>query len=270
MSTALKLASDVGIFGGISNAAYHSTEHLSSTGLKYLAQSPAHFKAYKEGPRETTSAMLLGTAIHSMVLEGEKGEVLLAPGSTRTTKLYKDFAAENPGKILLLEDEWDRMNGAIQAIRNHPLARAMLSKGRAEHSVFWNDPETGVPCKCRPDFLRDDGVVIDLKTTTDASERAFQSSIMKFKYHWQSAWYLDGLKVAAGIETNQFVHLVVETEAPFGVNLFVLDDASLEKAREDIRRLLGIYSECLHTGEWPAYEASVKNLALPSWAWSQE
>jgi hypothetical protein len=267
MSTAPILRTQKGIFGGITNADYHRSPELSSTGLQYLAQSPAHYLEYRRNPPSPTAAMNLGTAIHAAVLESglDAGLIVRAPGSTRATNLYKDFAKENAGKLLLLTDEYDRVTEVANAIQKHPIARTLLTKGKAEQSAYWQDPETGIWCKCRPDFLREDGVVIDLKSTSDASLPAFQRAITDRKYHWQSAWYLDGLSQILGMKLDQFVHLVVETEAPYGIAIYVLDDASLDRAREDIRRILGQYAECLHTGEWPSYPVDVQSISLRHW-----
>lgn len=262
---------ETGIFDGIPQKAYRRVDALYFSGLKHLDKSPAHFQEAILNPPEQTAAMRFGSAVHSAVLESgiAAGEVLSVDVSTRTTKAYKEFEAANPGKIILLQDEMDRVKAIVSALQSHPTVRALLQKGKAEQSVFWNDPETGVLCKCRPDYLRDDGIVIDLKTSSvgGASERGFQRAIMDYGYHWQSAWYLDGISQIMGKQLNQFVHIVVETEAPHAIGVFVLDDASLERARVDIRRLVGVYTDCLHSGEWPGYSQEIQNISLPSWAW---
>ena len=85
-----------GIYDGIENAVYHATEGLSSSGLSRLAQSPAHYQAYKANPPEQTAAMRMGSAVHAAVLENglNVGMVLKAPPGTRATKAYKEFAGK--------------------------------------------------------------------------------------------------------------------------------------------------------------------------------
>lgn len=264
----IKTKIDTGIYTGmvvdLPNAAYHATPYLSSSGLSRLAQSAAHFREYKMNPPEPTGAMQLGTAIHAIVLEGGKG-VRRAPGSTRSTNLYKDFAKANPGYVLLLEDEYERACRASEAVLKHPTARALFNKGRPEQSAFWIDDETKVPCKCRPDYLRDDGIVIDLKSSADASREEFQRAITQRKYHLQSAWYLDGLSLVLGKKLTDFVHVVVETTAPFGVAIYALDDVALNRARKDIRELLQKYAEAMHTDVWASYPTDIQNLSLRAW-----
>ena len=67
-------------------------------------------------------------------------------------------------------------------------------KGQTELSYFWDDLGT-IKGKCRPDWISDDGsIVVDVKTTTDASPRGFQKSISTWGYHLQLGWYLRGLR----------------------------------------------------------------------------
>jgi hypothetical protein len=263
---------ETGIYANIPNAEYHAMNGLSASGLSRLAQSPAHYLAYKQNPPEQTKSMLIGSAVHAAVLEDglNNGMILRAPGGTRATKVYKEFAEQNPGKILLTEDEYHDVGQIAEAVLHHNLANELLRGGKAEQSAFWIDEKSGVLCKCRPDYLREDGLVLDLKTSADASPEAFQRSIMNYKYHWQSAWYLDGLSKILGRQLENFVHLVVETSAPYGVAVYVLDNGSLDKARDDIRVLLDRYAECLHTGEWPGYDTRIQNISLPHWAFQKE
>lgn len=263
---------NVQVIPNMPNAEYHASPALSSSGLKHLAKSPAHYLEYRNNPIVPTAAMVLGSAFHSALLEEgfARGEILLAPGTTRSTNIYKDFAKANPGKIILLEDEFLRVEGMVEAVDRHPVASQLLKDGVAESSIFWTDPETGVQCKCRPDFLRNDGRIIDVKSTRDASEDAFQRSIMQFKYHWQSAWYLEGVGTARNLKVEDFIHIAVESEAPYGVGIFVLDEGSLDKAQDDIRKLRARFAECMHTGEYPGYPTQIQNIAIPSWAFNVE
>lgn len=247
---------------------YFAIEALSASGLKYLAQSPAHYRITKDNPPEPTPAMRIGSAIHALK-HGDQ-QVLGAPCASRAAKAYKEMAEANPGAIVLLEEEVENTKRVVDALESHPLVKGLYKNGKVEVSGFWTDPETGIPCKARADFLRDDDVIIDLKTTTDASRHGFERSIMNFKYHWQSAWYLDGFGALLGKTLQNFVHIVVEKEAPYGIGVYVLDDGSLEKAREDIRKLKQIYADCLHTGEWPGYSVEIQNIGLPAYAFSQE
>ena len=270
-SNSLAKTESNGIYSDISNADYHAHPALSSSGLKYLAKSPAHYLEYKNNPPESSSALLIGSAVHAGFLEDgfSNGMILKAPGSTRATKLYKEFAEANPKGIILLEDEFENVGNVVEALWKHPTVVKLMKDGKAEQSAFWTDPQTGIQCKCRPDYLTSE-LVIDLKTTQDASIDAFQGSVAKYKYHWQTAWYLDGLSLILGKQLENFVHVVVEKEPPYAIGVYVLDNGSLDKARADIEKLKIRFAEALHTGEWQSITTEIQNISIPHWAFYQE
>jgi exodeoxyribonuclease VIII len=258
----------MGLFHDMPAEHYHGVHALSSSSLKRLAQSPAHLISYWQNPPEQTADMRFGSAVHALKHGDQK--VLVCDVSTRNTKAYKEMAQANPGAIILLTDEHQNALRVADALEKHPRVRECYSNGRAEVSAFWTCPETGVKCKARADYLRDDGLVVDLKTAKDASFSAFQRSIMDFKYHWQSAHYLGGFSLLLGKQLENFAHIVVEKEEPYGIVVYVLDDGSLAKAREDVRKLKERYAECLHTGEYPGYTDQIQNISLPSWGFGTE
>ena len=56
-----------------SNETYHNNkEYISSTGLKKLKVSPAHYKEYLEEKKEPTPALIFGSAYHTYCLEVDK------------------------------------------------------------------------------------------------------------------------------------------------------------------------------------------------------
>lgn len=261
-----------GIVTGLDNDSYHSTSALSSTGLREFAKSPAHYQAYLKRSKAPSKAMAFGSGFHVLIGEPElfsKRYVKAPAGIDRRTKQGKDdwskFVADNAGKITLTDDEWETMNGMLNSILANKTALSLLANGKAEQSIFWKDVATGVLCKCRPDYLRDDGIVVDLKTTEDASLKGFQKSISNYGYHMQSAWYLDGVSHAFNEPMTDFVHLVVEKSPPYGVALYTLDDGSLQKAREDISKILVQFAECNSKNEWPSYGSDIQNVSIPAW-----
>jgi hypothetical protein len=264
-----------GIYPDMSSEEYHKGIGLSFTGLKILSQkSPAHYRAHVESPKEPTPAMLLGQAVHCAVLEPVlfAATYAVAPKVDKRTKLGKEtfavFESENRGKIILDAEDAEQVKAIQEAVRSHPQASQILKGGVAENSAFWTDPTTGALCKVRPDYLRvNDGLIVDLKTTEDASPRGFERSIMQYMYHVQTAFYCEGLTQVTGKPFTEFVHIVVEKQAPYAVALYVLDDASIEKAREQMQDGLRKYAECLKTNQWPGYDSEIQPMSLPSWAW---
>lgn len=191
-------------------------------------------------------------------------------------------AATNDGKQIITADEHAQLEGMRDAVMAHPAAHQLLTgcAGAAELSAYWKDPETGALCRCRPDFWRTDGVLVDLKTTDDASPDGFAMSVQKFRYHVQASFYLDGcrqaiehggedLPIKPGAPTA-FVFIAVEKKPPHAVAVYALDFDSLEIGREEYQRDLQTYAECTAADSWPAYGDQIQRLGLPEWRLRRE
>jgi exodeoxyribonuclease VIII len=211
----------------------------------------------------------------------ELAEILRANGKPVT--LWSDVVAEwerhNGHRSILTPDMWDQVHRMRDAIMAHPAACALLTgcQGVAEYSAYARDTETRVLRRVRPDFWRRDGIVVDLKTTEDASPEGFARSIANYGYDMQHAYYLDTLSLAieqsdlpADFEdyphsAKQFVFIVVEKKPPYAVAVYVLDEESVTLGRAKYRKALDVYAECKSSGTWPGYGDFVQVIGLPQW-----
>lgn len=176
------------------------------------------------------------------------------------------FEAQSIGKVIVSKDEMESLIGMSKAVHAHPEASLCFAGGIAETSIFWQDPEFGVKCKARPDYVKASTLeVIDLKTTEDAST-AFSKSAFNYGYFRQAAFYSDGIEAVYGFRPT-FKIVAVEKKAPYGVAVFKLTDAALHYGRLEYRKALKIYAECVAVGEWPSYWAGVQLLDVPEFAW---
>lgn len=264
---------DPGIYAGISNEAYHAGPGISKSGLDKLARSPAHYhEAYlsltSKKPVETP-AMAMGTAVHTAILEPEDfhDRYHIAPkvdARTKDGKAAKEAAqaeAAAKGAILIDDATHATVSAMAASVRRHDTAPNILEAGHAELSVYWIDKDSGVLCRCRPDWLGLD-VVLDVKTTEDASPRGFYfGSVKKYNYAMQAAFYLDGLK-ANGVEPHDFIFAAVEKSPPHVTALYSLQAADLADGRDQYKALLETYAECTATGHWPGYHIGIMPLGL--------
>lgn len=254
---------------------YHGGPGISKSGLSLVGQSPLHYwNAYLNPKRESrseTPAQILGSAIHCMVLEPHIFNSIYAipPEINRRAKAGKEEWAkwqdDNQGKILLQQDQMEIIKQASESVMSHKLAKAYLSHGTAEESFYWEDEMTGELCKCRPDYNRDD-ILIDLKTTADASHKAFARTVVNFNYHVSDAFSCEGYEAVTGNKAKAYKFIVVETKAPFGVAIYDLDDAAKLRGREILRRELDLFAQCSRSNVWPGYSESSEVLTLPNYA----
>lgn len=251
---------------------YHSHDSISNSGLALLAsKTPAHFFSSLTTPRADTPAFREGRNIHCAVLEPDRFAsqfVVMPKWDMRTTvgKLASaEFHAANDGKTCIQQDELDRIIAIQNSVYAHPLARTLLIGGKAELSYFANDPVTGVKVRCRPDCSNGD-ILIDLKTTTDASTEGFARSAFAYRYYQQAAFYSDVFQWAGGGCVRDFYFIAVEKVAPFAVQVFKASPEFIARGREAYRAALNTYAECLASGIWPGYPESDNRLDIPAWA----
>lgn len=186
---------------------------------------------------------------------------------------YAEWDAARGGRSVIDSGDLALAQAMRDAVMAHPMAGKLFAagSGEAELSAYWQDPETGLTCRCRPDWWRTDGVLVDLKTAEDASPEGFEKSILNYRYHVQAAFYLDGARAAVNTfppidPPDHFVFVVVEKTPPHAVAVYRLDDDAIEIGRREYQRDLATAAECVRTGVWPAYGDTIMRASLPEWA----
>lgn len=263
----------------MTNDEYHAGPGISKSHLDKIAGlSPLHYwQAYINPDREIqeqTPAMALGTAVHSAVLEPDlfTSEYVKAEKFDRRTTAGKqaaaDFEAAHEGKIAITPEDYEMCMGMRDAVHRHPIAAGLFSGGAAEQTFFGIDPESGELIKCRTDYIKiSHGMVIDLKSTEDASPAGFGKSSANFRYPIQGPWYLDAIQAAIGEELEHFVFVAVEKKPPFAIGIYYIDEVTMQLARQAARRDFDRIIECRQADYWPDYsQDSASPLLLPGWA----
>lgn len=231
---------------------YHNiTDRISKSGLDKIAKSPAHFKT----PQIETDAMRIGRITHEFILEGVQN-VVTSPFDSFRTKEAREWR-DSQTKPIITTSELETIYAMREAVLRHPEAARLLSDGQAEQTFFFDEPTTGAPCRCRTDWMTSDGVVVDLKTTTDASPKGFAKAVWKFRYHVQDAFYTDGIEASTGCRPTDFVFIAVEKTAPFGVGVYRLSEGLREEGRELYLEDVKTWQECMSRNEWPAYSDEI-------------
>lgn len=257
----------------LSNADYHAHPAVSKSHLDKVAKSPAHYWAYyldpNRVPPEPTAAMVLGTALHTAVLEPHLWDEQFAvppQAFDRRTKVGKElaaaFEAEAEGKTVLTPDDADRIRRMADAVHRHPASSFLLDlPGTREASYFWADEATGLECKCRPDWhSQDRRLLVDVKTTEDASPRGFAKSCANFRYHVQAHWYQQPFQ-----EAEQFLFIAVEKQPPHLVAVYAATPAMVAAGARAAGRDLQVLADCHASGVWPGYGDEILPLDLPRW-----
>jgi hypothetical protein len=271
-----------GVYENVPAEDYFAWDAVSNSKLNLLKRSPRH---YQHGFNEATPAMQLGSLVHSGVLEPlaiakryvfmpdyashpdnvtGKGVRSFSAATTFVSSMEEQFRKFHHDKQIVTEKEYDTMIGMATALAENEKAKQLLRDGRAEVSVVWDDPETGLRCKCRSDWIKP-GIMADLKTTQDAAQ--FERSIGKYGYHRQMAFYTRGL-AANGIDVEPWI-ICIETKAPFGCRCAPMDLKALLTGSKEIDQLMSLLVECRASNSWPGY-CNPETWTCPDWCDKEE
>lgn len=249
---------------------YHSRPELSSTQARLLLESPAKYRYTMDHPRPGKRSFDVGSAAHTKIL-GTGSDVVeypaehLTPSGAVSTKAATLAWAEekrSEGLIPVSPADVRAVNGMAEAVLAYPAAREVLENIAGREVTVIADVD-GVPCRARFD-LYDGTNAADLKSTRDASPKAFNKSVGSFGYHLQERWYEDVHHAETGHRLESFRFLVVEVTAPYLVGVYDLDWMWDDIAQKRTKQARDTYRACVESGEWPGY--SPLTLTPPTWA----
>lgn len=250
---------------------YAATKGVSATTLDYIRKSPAHCRAFELGELERESdALSLGKVAHFACLEPDLVESTYAikpEGMNFATKDGKAWREAQGNKPIIGSDIYETAIRCRDSVHRNPAARALLSQGYAEQSLFVDD--NGITRKCRFDYVALSGNTLpDVKTTRDASPDAFEKSVFTYGYHIRAAYYIDNAEMA-GLGNRVFVLIAVETSAPYCTAVYQIPDEIIEYGRRIYKADLQRYRNCMESGKWPGYFDGIREIWLPQWAMKQ-
>ena len=260
----------------ISNAEYRKKEGISSSDLKRMMKSMAHWKYYHDNPEDNdTEALQFGRAYHKLMLEPDDfdNEFIVSPKFDRRTKdgkaAYEEFMKKAEGKEVINEETYQKLLEMQKALYDTPFVK-LLIKGEHEKSFFWIDEDTMIPCKCRPDSfgqIKDEFFCIDLKTTKNAEADQFMRDALKLGYDIQAYHYCEGLE-ATYHKPFKFIFIAQEKTAPYLVNVLEADSYFMGSGKELRSKLLEDYKKAMETGVWEGYMKAgegINSLSVPAW-----
>ena len=259
---------------------YRAAEGWAASDLRLLAKSYGHFDHKVKYPEDYsyTAALRAGTIIHACVLEPERfdAEFVVPPEINRRTKAGKDewaeWESENGDKFALTQEEYDKSMVIRHHVLRNPRAAELFSDGMAEVPITWEEKVNGKTylMKGRADYVKvvgDHILVLDLKTTQEATYDAFQRSVIKWDYSTQAAHYRRGFEVLHPGKEVSFIWVPVEKQPPYGCQIFQATDEiyaygqslrekgfrHLEEGEDDPNRLNLPYSD------------KIQSMKLPRW-----
>ena len=120
------------------------------------------------------TAFRLGGAFHELLLEPEK---------------FRTESCEGLDINLLY-----RMH---RTVVSNQYCKSLLESSEKEKTILWQEPNTGVRCKCKLDMVMEGTtpgpLITDFKTTSARSLRAFINCCQQYNYDRQMAFYADSI-----------------------------------------------------------------------------
>ena len=180
-----------------------------------------------------------------------------------------DYAQLVKGKTVLGEQDHADAVVCVQALNNHPEFAAIMTQPRRVEVPFEFDL-FGHKFKAKPDCVIDSmRLILDIKTTDDASPHRWQWSAVDYGYHRQQIIYQEALRQATG-KKYRFYFAVVEKPKPSTrgipptVALYELDPDTVLMGYEDTQKLVQDYEDRTSNGWWQQpYSSGIVPLRLP-------
>ena len=249
-----------------------------------MERSALHYwQAYVNPEREqkeATAAMITGTAWHTALFEPHnyaRDFVEVPEGIDRRTKEGKALFAEieRIGQTPFKPAEFKQPLKMAELASKHPVMSMLLNHENCiiENSIFITDEETSLTLKIRPDLAIipceqfPNGLILDGKTTVDASPAAFGRSSWDLQYHMQAAYYADVWKRFWKTDARPpFIFFAQEKTAPYAMAIYSMPEKMMDYGHKVYRDHLLTIKQCHMTGEWPSYNKEIVNISIPVWA----
>ena len=247
----------------VSDATYHANPALGSSTVKRFASMPP---AKAILPMTPNRQMVLGTCFHSC-MAGIAGPYLVA-GDLRTKegKAIRDQAIKEDIPCLNVA-EHEQVREMVSSCRLNPLVtELLLAPDRLiEHAGFAK--YKGVDVKVKPDLVVPAmKLMVDWKTTRDASPEGFAKAVANLGYHIQEHHYRLVWDKANGPPVTRFLFVCVETREPYLTAIYELDRATRYEGEVAWNAAFTLYKSCLRLKHWPGYEQEPQRLQIPRWA----
>ena len=188
---------------------YHNNPALSSSKIRQMLKSSAHYEYALLNKIKPTEAMILGDAIHAFILETNRFNEMYDEVADLYLRKTGEHEVGDPkldadgDPIIMLKDrantgldikgeQYKKFACMREAIKKSNIIREMmLSSTHIEYTIMSNI--MGMDVKCRPDTLSvDDGIIWDVKTVGGVGDRPsdnFIRDMLEFGYDVQAALY---------------------------------------------------------------------------------
>lgn len=261
---------------------YRAIRALSKSSLTEFLRSPAHYLASTEKPKETTDAMMFGTAYHTYVLTPERfgDNVVLKPDWDARTKEGKaikaEFEASLGRKVYIKPEQLDVIKAMKDALLAHPVAAKLLAEATDTEMAIECDYHYALASGGKADdvvrikglldgWCNGSGTIFDLKTCKDSSPQGFKYAVKDFRYDLQEAQYrvlINSAEHLLNKRAERFLWVAQEKEPPYAPAVYELSLRTRLNAFDEWNLAVGNFAKCQKQNVWPGYSTDVVELEV--------
>ena len=252
---------------------YQAIQGINASFLKACAKSAYDGFQYLHNPIEPTEAMRFGTALHAYFLERETFEdrFAVSPRFDRRTKEGKSgfeaFTSQHKGKQIIDQEDMDLILALSRSARQFDELEQFFNSHGTEREVTLVGSYEDTSIKGRIDALNIfSGIILDVKTTKDASPKSFARDFLSFGYDIQLYHYAK-LVGKPGEDWNKILVLACETSTGQSALYNVTEFVCRSEASDRYHQALDTAKAVLKMKDAPAkYGTKTEILAVPAWA----
>lgn len=245
----------------------------ASSTKRLIDGTNAHLAHSLENPEPGSDAMLLGSYLHAMVLAPQLLETdYIVHGSidrrTRDGKAEWDAITKRAnltGATPIPASLAAQASAMATAIRSH-VDCARLINILSDREITVIGDIAGRPAKAKLDGiirLAGASIIVDLKTTSDASPLGFANAAARHHYYHQAAWYARLLEQHLP-PVDDVLLLAVETNPPHLCSVYRVPATARAAADQRIDALAARWW-LVAEGDRSGYPTGITNLDPPRW-----
>ena len=260
---------------GEPNDVYHASPAISVSKMKVFRHSPrlyyGRFVAHDIEKPEATPALLFGSAVGALILEGRDvfdAQYYTVPEGIGKVKvgdkaIRAELEARNPGKLALSFDDATKIERMNKNVHEHHIAGPLLAACQPE--ITWRVKGENFHMQVRTDAWSEEGCELtkgepfacDLKTIPqmpDDEPDIIARQISEYWYHGQAWTYREVVSQVSKYPPEfrpRFPFIFIEKSEPFAVQVVELDDAALDVAYIQVKDTLERMTWCHTHGRWP-------------------
>lgn len=253
----------------LTNEDYHAHPAIGSSQAKLMLRSRRLFKDELDGlvKHKESRAFQFGTAAHAKFLQPELFGTMVATGPVNEktgkpygteTKSFAEWYAQNPGKIILGEQDIADLDMMAQRMPDE-VRYVLECPGEAEVSFIH---QAGlIQVKARPDWLTGD-TIYDLKTIGNMDDS--EKHINKYLYWFSHAWYRSVVKLSTG-NGFRFRFVFAEKSPPYRWRIIDLDLDWVIWADQQVASVIRQIQACTASGDWSDDGQVCQMVSRPAW-----